>query len=237
MKLDVGSALLGSVVALSCVLGEASARSTTKPPTASIAEAKRPEAESLALQRERLELDKQKFASDRAAEKEKLELERVKVEVEQSKVWWSALAAIVPLLAGLFTIGYGVWSFRRQTQLQVAGQKDAAQLAFDIKAAEIAFEGKTPEAVRNRGKALKDIFGDRLSPTFMQGFDPRTVGGSKETPEVKQFFLELLLKYPDEKSDIVEYWDQLFPGDHTWLKRVRLTESRPRPPTVDESDK
>lgn len=197
-----------------------SGATASKPPSGKTPSAK--EEESLAVQRERLEMDKQKFASDRATEKEKLDLERSKLKVEQSKVLWSALSTIVPLLGVLLTVVYSMWSFKKQTALQIAAQNEAAKLDFEIKAAEITFAGKSPQAVRNRGNALKAMFGGRLPGRFLEGFDPKTYGGDKEAPEDKKFFLELLLKYPDKKTEIVKYWDQLFPGDHQWIERVTL---------------
>jgi hypothetical protein len=187
--------------------------------------------EDLAAQRERLELDKKKFASDREKEGKELEIEKAKLEVEQSKVPWSAASTIVPLLAALFTIGYSVWSFRKQNTLQSEAQKAAAKLDFEIKAAEIAFAGKSPQAVQNRGGTLKEMFGDRLPDKFPGSFDPKLYGGDKEDPEGKKLLLELLLKYPDKKEDILKYWDQLFPGDYQWLERV-TRDAGPREPRV-----
>jgi hypothetical protein len=171
-------------------------------------------------------------------EQQKLAVERQKLEVERSKAAWSAVATIVPLLAALGTLIYSVWSFRKQTgetarlhkeaAIETARlQNESAKLQFEIKAAEIAFSGKTPEAVRNRAKVLKTIFGQRLPENFPPEFDPKTYGGGKETPEEKMFFLELLLKYPGKEKEIVEGWDTLF-GD-AWLARVK-------PLILEESD-
>lgn len=174
------------------------------------------------IQRERLDLEKQKLASDRAAERERLNLERSKLEVERSKVVWSALSTIVPLLGVLLTVAYSAWSFTRQTALQIAAQNDAAKLAFEVKAAEIAFAGRSPQAVFNRGKALKAMFGSRLPDGFLAQFDPNIYGGDKEDPDVKKFFLELIVKHPDQKVQILKYWREIFPGDAAWLGRVNL---------------
>jgi hypothetical protein len=178
--------------------------------------------EASAIQRERLELEKEKFVWDRAGEKEKLDLERSKLKIEESKVLWSALSTIVPLLGVLFTIVYSVWSFKKQSALQIAAQNESAKLNFEIKAAEIAFGGSSPQAVLNRGGALKAIFGNRLPEGFLTRFDPATFGGDKEAPEEKKFFLELLVKYPERKKEIEGYWRQLFPGDDRWLSRVKF---------------
>lgn len=165
-----------------------------------------------------------------AIEEKKLALEYQKLEVERSKAIWSAMATIVPLLAALGTLIYSVWSFSKQTTQTATLQKDAAtetarlqnesaKLQFEIKAAEIAFAGKTPEAVTNRANVLKTIFGARLPENFPPPLDPKQHGGGKESPEEKLFFLELLLKYPDKETEIIKGWEVLF-GD-TWLDRVK----------------
>jgi hypothetical protein len=174
-------------------------------------------------------------------EQQKLDLEYQKLEVERSKARWSAASTIVPLLAALGTLIYSVWSFRKQIKQTATLQKESAiatatlqkesasetarlqnesaKLQFEIKAAEIAFSGKTPEAVRNRASVLKTIFGDRLPENFPPTFDPKTYGGGKESPEEKMFFLELLLKYAGKETEIIKGWEMLF-GD-TWLDRVK----------------
>jgi hypothetical protein len=163
-------------------------------------------------------------------EQRKLEIEEEKVQVERQKAWWSAASTIVPLLAALGTLIYSVWSFRKQSEQTAKLQKEAAietaklqnesaKLQFEIKAAEIAFSGKTPEAVKNRANVLKTIFGDRLPKNFPPTFDPKTYGGGKESPEEKMFFLELLLKYPGKEAETIKGWEMLF-GD-TWLDRVK----------------
>src|SRR3712207_9148511 len=76
-------------------------------------------------------------------EERKLTLEYEKLKVERLKSWLSAL----PLLAALATLTYSIWSFRRQLKENARQQREAAKLQFEIKAAEIAFSGKTPEEI------------------------------------------------------------------------------------------
>jgi hypothetical protein len=181
--------------------------------------------------RERLEFDREKFASDAAIEREKLEIEREKVAVERSKVPWSAAATVVPLVAALLTLAYSIWSFRKQAVQQSRQRSEDARLQFELKAAEIAFSGATPLAVQNRARALKAIFGSRLPESFLSSYEPEEFGGKKEDPESKKFLLELLLKYPEKQLEIVLFWKELFPGDVDWLMRVHLS-----PHQVDEQE-
>ncbi|HZR55748.1 MAG TPA: hypothetical protein VFA74_02655 [Terriglobales bacterium] len=175
---------------------------------------------NLALERERLEFERQKFAEEAAAEQQKLKLEQAKLDQEKSTASQTALLSLVPFLAAIGTLAYSIWSFRTQIKEQGRLQNETAALQFQMKAAEIAFAGsRTPEAVHNRAKALKTLFGDRLPADFATKFDPGVVGGNKEVAEAKQFFLELLLKHPERSGETADLWDALF--NEEWMKRVK----------------
>ena len=178
------------------------------------------DAGSLALQRERLELDKQKFAVETETQQQRLRIDQAKLDQDQTNARRTALLSLAPLLAAIGTLLYSIWSFRKQIELQTKLQNEASQSQFQMKAAEIAFAGaKTPEAVQNRANALKALFEDRLPHNFATMFDASQVGGAKEVPEAKQFFLELLLKYPNLSVATTELWKALFQED--WLDRVK----------------
>lgn len=172
------------------------------------------------IERERLDFDREKWAAEQAAERARVALEREKLVVERDKERSSFYATLGTWAGILLTFGYSVWSFRKQSEFQARAQQHAAQLQFEIKAAEIAFAGKTPQAVLNRGRALKKMFGDRLPDSFLDQFDPKNFGGDKETPEPKQALLELLMQHADKQPLVLKLWSQLFPGDHEWLKRI-----------------
>ncbi len=195
--------------------------------------------ENLASQRERLRLDREKFASDEELEQKKLALQHESLKVEGSKASWAAFGVVVPLLAGLGTIAFGVWSLRKQAEFQanaakeVAGfqaeaAKKAAELQFEIKAAELSYAGSTPQAAMNRAKALQAMFPERLPSTFLNSFNPDKYGGDREPSEEKKLLLELALKYPDQRLDILELWTKLFPFDKYWLERVRPVLAQPQ---------
>lgn len=186
--------LLLGASALSKPRSKARIESPPVPPTLT-------ELENTRLQRERLEFDKDKAKSD-AERAEKT------IKVEESKVFWSALATGVPLAVGVIAIAAGVWNQNRQARNQ-----------FELKAAEIIFSGTTPQAVLRRGKALKAIFGTNLSRDFLSDFKPENIGDPKEPSEQKLAFLDHVLKTPDKQADIVKLWFALFPGDFRWLAR------------------
>lgn len=171
-----------------------------------------PQERQLALDRDRLEFEKQKFVVETKRENDKLENEK-------TKAYWSAISTIVPIIAALLTLGYSVYSFRRQSSEAARLQNETAKLQFEIKAAEIAFTGKTPKAVENRGRVLKKIFGKRLPEDFPAPFDAAELGGGKETPAEKITFLDLLLKHPGKEQHIFNLWNALFADP--WLERVK----------------
>lgn len=179
----------------------------------------------LSLEQQRLELDRQKQSDQLKLQEAELEFKRDQLRVQKSQVIWSALSTIIPLIAVLFTIIYNAWSFRRQTeQLNEHRTQDAA-LQFELKAAEIAFAGGTPLAVRDRAKVLKTMFDKRLSDNFLVDYDPMMFGEREGNLESKKFFLELLLKYPkpEQQYETLCFWKELFPGDVEWLSRVNLS--------------
>jgi hypothetical protein len=180
--------------------------------------------QSSTIEQERLQLEGQKLAADENMENRKIEIEKAKLDVERSTAKWTAMSSIIPLMVALLTLAYSIWSFRQQGRQQV-----------ELKAAEFAFLGKTPEAVQNRCKALKAIFGRHLPSDFGSAFDPSDHGGGKEDSESKKFLIELLLKYPQQKAELTQFWEKLF-GD-PWLDRVKPLLSARTVEAEDSSDK
>lgn len=171
------------------------------------------------------EFEQQKFAFEKYLEDQKLQIERKKLDFEQSRIRWTALATVAPFIGVLLTIGVSMWSVNRQVKQQALQQKEAADLQFELKAAEILFAGKTPLAVQNRGKALKALFGKRLPNNFADSYDPTEIVARVHDPETKKFFLELLLNHSDKQVQIIQLWKDLFPGDVDWLVKVNLPDS------------
>lgn len=207
-----------TVVAQGGQRGTAGSRNGTDPGTTS-------------LEREKLELERQKFVSSSQSEERKIELEREKLEIEKSASKFQQISGVIPLVLTLATLVFSIISFGRQAQQQRMLQNDTARLQFEIKAAEIAFSGKTPRAVANRAKLLKAVFPDRLPDDFATNFEPREFGAKDEPSEDKKLFLDLLLKYPQARADIYDFWLTLFPGDKDWLSRVetsvKINKSKP----------
>jgi len=183
--------------------------------------------ERLTLERQRVMLEETKAKQEQINEAARIQLERDKLKVEQEKAnierekgMWAAVASVVPLVAVLLTVAFGVWTSAQQMRLQTVAQADAAKLAFEIKAAEIAFAAKSPEAVLNRGKALKAMFGTRLPDSFLQSFVPHEVAATTEPATEKLVLMGLLAEHVEDADKIIAYWQRLFPGDESWLRRL-----------------
>jgi type II secretory pathway component PulL len=179
------------------------------------------------IEQQRLDLDRQKYVTDSEVKKEELR-------IQQSQKLWTAISTVIPFIAVLLTVGYSAWSFRQQTrQLNEQRREDAeetnnqraedAKLQFELKSAEIAFKAETPLAVGYRAKALKAMFAGRLPDNFLSNYDPFDFGEREGNLESKKFFLELLLRYPDQQFETLCFWKELFPGDVEWLNRVHLS--------------
>jgi hypothetical protein len=173
-----------------------------------------------ALETLKLELERQKFVETNAAEKERARIEWAKLDFEKSNASRVILTSMAPLLGSLLAIALGIITLGIQVRQQKEIQKLTAELQFEIKAAEIAFEGKTPAAVKNRAGLLKKIFPDRLPKDFIaESFEPTQYGGKTENSESKKQFLELLAKYPEQQKMVYEVWKALFEED--WIEKVK----------------
>ena len=238
------AAALVMLAAMCAALGAASA---AKPPSIAASSA---DEVRITLERGRLMLEESKAKQDQIneatrsqfereklrLEQEKVSIERDKAEIEREKAMWTAIASIVPLAAVLLTVAFGVWSSTQQMRIQTLSQIDAAKLAFEMKAAEIAFAAKTPEGVLNRGKVLKAMFGTRLPGSFLQSFVPRDVVGESEPAQEKLVLMGHLAEHIADGDKILAYWQKLFPGDKEWLRRL-LEPSATEPARVAESER
>src|SRR4051794_14772817 len=89
-----------------------------------------------------------------ALEMQKLDIEREKLAVERHKAKWAAAAVIVPLIAAIFTVALGLYVTHQQSKSQ-----------FELKAAEIVMQSKSPEEALGRAKTFIAMFPDKLPPS------------------------------------------------------------------------
>ena len=93
-------------------------------------------------------------------ERAKLEMEYKRIEVEKFKAWGTVISIPISLIVAAITIVYGVWS-----------QNNRAQIAFEIKAAEIVMSAKSPQSAANKAEVLSDLFPARLPSNFEEALN------------------------------------------------------------------
>ena len=137
-------------------------------------------------------------------ERQKLALEKEKLRLEVTKARWNASAIAVPILAAVATAWFGLYS-----------QNEQAKSQFEIKAAEIVLQAKSPEEASDKARALKALFPNRLPVPFAESFDPTKFAAySQDIISEKLELLKMLDgKNGNRKREIVVLWTKLFPDD------------------------
>jgi hypothetical protein len=195
------SLLLISLLPLS-VPAHTSDRKETPPPAATGKSADNDAIEKdrqydLALRQ--LELDRLKY-----------QLEVQKAQDEKSKTVWTAASIVLSFAIGAGTLLFGILTQNRQ-----------ARLEFEMKAAEIVMDAKGPRGALTKAQILSSLFPKRLPPNFAESMDKEHFKGS--SAESKRELLKLLAE-KSSPAQIVQYWQQLFPGDD-WPKHLVITDS------------
>jgi hypothetical protein len=139
-----------------------------------------------------------------AIEREKLAIEHEKLLVERLKARWSAISVIIPLLAFIPTVAYGLWSLHEQARSQ-----------FELKVAESVMQSPSPQAALAKAQAFIAMFPGRLSPDLVQPIDPEFFSNRPDA-EPKKEFLRLLAEKGLSREEVVKVWAYLFPEDQ-WV--------------------
>ena len=142
-------------------------------------------------------------------EKQKLEIEMKKLKVEKSKMLYSSLTGIIPLLAVISTIFYGIWTQRQQEKTQ-----------FQLKAAEIIFNSKDGYEIKGKSEILKIILQDRLPLGFAEAYNPDSLGANDMSEVNAKIELLKMLSTKSTKEEIVSYWKKAFRDDN-WVDSLR----------------
>ncbi len=151
------------------------------------------------------------LADTPALGRERLALERERLEVEKMKAKWTAVSVVVPLLAAIFTVAFGLWSNHQQAKSQ-----------FEAKVAEVVMQSPSPQEALGRAQTFMAMFPDRLPKNFAKAFDTdQFTNHQVGVAESKKEFLKLLVDKGLTKEEIVKVWKHLFPGDE-WVKDFSL---------------
>lgn len=142
-------------------------------------------------------------------------IDRENLRVESDKAAWAAIGVVLPILGGLGTVAYGVWSLRKSIEAQ-----------FGVKAAEVILQGENSREALGRARFLRAIFGELLPRGFTQrvkeyeaGKHGPVRGGSPGAIMAKKEIIKLLAERPEQRAQILADWRALFPDDE-WVSRI-----------------
>jgi hypothetical protein len=116
-------------------------------------------------ERDRIELEQQKFAFEK-------EIERQKIADDQRKTWLTAASTLIPLLLGVLIVYYAV-----------RNQAEQAKSAFELKAAEIVMDHPHPGLIKYRAKVLVNLFLSRLPRILENRLIPKSITAQVITPK------------------------------------------------------
>jgi len=144
-------------------------------------------------------------------EKEKLAIEIRKLSLEHSKARWTAFSVVVPLIAAIGTVFFGLWSAHEQ-----------ALSNFQLEAAKSIMQAPSPDEAVNRGRFFSALFPNKIPANFVQPANALKmgIGGGDDTPSKKEF-IKLLAARGLNPKQTAELWRTIFDLDE-WAKDERL---------------
>jgi hypothetical protein len=147
-----------------------------------------------------------------ALERDKLAFEREKFKDTQKLEYRKAWALCIPLAVAALTVVYSVYSSNID-----------ARNNFELKATEIIMNSQGPLETYHKAHALKALFGDDLPHEFANDFNPgNEMLGSPVVAGDKIEFLKLIIQNPNyNKSEIIELWGEVYPADRPWLSKIK----------------
>jgi hypothetical protein len=165
-----------------------------------------------------------------ALEHEKLALERQRLRLEWFKVWTG-----IPLITAAITVALAVW-----TQYQKASDD------FALKAAELVMNSSSPAGAANKAAALRNLFPERLPPSFAKSFDPGSVPyrfNLGDAPPTRAEVFAMLASQAKSKEELTVLLKELYPKAEvlkslTSATDAHSTEAIPpslRPPNLSDT--
>src|ERR1700733_8321100 len=95
-----------------------------------------------------------------SAEKLTLQIELEKLTIEKQKIKWTAISVMIPLLAAIGTVAYGIWNTH---ELEKAN--------FQLEAAKSVMQAPSLSDSLGRAKLLTKLFPDKLPKNFFPEID------------------------------------------------------------------
>jgi hypothetical protein len=154
---------------------------------------------------------------DQKLEIEKLTIEKEKLKLEYKRSRWTAISIIVPFLLGIASLVYSVYT-----------SNSTAQLGFQLKATDVIFSARNPEAARLRVEMLKEIFPSQFENNEIFNIRDTSLWSGTETNEIetRKELLQLVTQKAKSTEEIVQVWSKLFPRDR-WIDTLKIINKLP----------
>jgi hypothetical protein len=179
--------------------------------------------DNIEIEKEKLELEKQKIQFEREKSIKDLEFQRERFYKEQKsekiKTISTALSIIIPLIVIGLTINSNLDLQARQ-----------AEYNFELKAAELVMDAKTPIGTQHKAMALQRLFPRYLSDNFGRNFDPSSYSIDQDAidRENKNDFLQMLIQNGNlSTKELINWYVLLFPEDK-WMNQNGTVANMPR---------
>jgi len=115
-----------------------------------------PETTGSDLERNRIELERERFEFDK-------QLEQKRLAVEQLKAWLSGASILIAVLIGVLMVHYALKQ-----------QEKRARSLFELKAIEIVMSSNNAADMVSKAKTLRTLFPERLSEEFTRSIETLT---------------------------------------------------------------
>jgi hypothetical protein len=171
-------------------------------------------ADDPAIERDKLQLEMERFEHQK-------ELDKNKSGEERFRTIATSLSIFIPLIVAAITFASSSYSQARQAEDQLELRQIQDQAQFELQAAEIVMASDNPAVTYNKALALEILFPNRIPSDFADEFDPGKFSSSSPAGIVqsKKELLTLLAEHPEERRQILDTWKQLFPEDE-WVKEL-----------------
>jgi hypothetical protein len=132
-------------------------------------------------------------------------IETLKLAEDQYQHNWDIVIKIGAALGAAIAFGVGLWQFSRTQQDN-----------FRLKAVELALQGESAYAAKERAKFIQKFFKGVLPADFLQDVDTTRFGFGTAAKRRKEF-IALMAANPSQRHQIMKDWAALFPDD-VWVK-------------------
>jgi hypothetical protein len=143
-------------------------------------------------------------------EKGKLAIENRRLVLEQSKARWTAFSVVVPLIAVIGTVFFGLWSAQEQ-----------ALSNFQLEAAKSIMQASSPDEAVNRVRFFSALFPEKIPANSFHPADALGIGIGGDEVSSKNEFIKLLAARGLNPKQTAELWRTLFDAD-AWAKDEKL---------------